>query len=61
MNLLLDTNVLLFGMTDDLRLGPEARLRLAVQYGAAAASLPGTQAPTPADLPTGDVPVSRLV
>jgi 1-phosphofructokinase len=39
----------------------EARLRLAVRYGAAAASLPGTQAPTPADLPTGDVPVTRLV
>jgi 1-phosphofructokinase len=40
--------------------GHEDRLRLAVRYGAAAASLPGTQAPTPADLPTGDVPVSRL-
>ena len=38
----------------------EERLRLAVRYGAAAASLPGTQAPTPADLPTGDVPVTRL-
>ena len=36
------------------------RLRLAIRYGAAAASLPGTQAPTPADLPTGDVPVARL-
>jgi 1-phosphofructokinase len=36
------------------------RLRHAVRYGAAAASLPGTQAPTPADLPTGDVPVTRL-
>jgi 1-phosphofructokinase len=36
------------------------RLRLAVRYGAAAASLPGTQAPTPADLPPGDVPVTRL-
>lgn len=36
------------------------RLRQAVRYGAAAASLPGTQAPTPADLPTGDVPVTRL-
>lgn len=40
--------------------GPEDRLRLAIRYGAAAASLPGTQAPTPADLPTGDVTVSRL-
>ncbi|MEV4688593.1 1-phosphofructokinase [Microbacterium sp. LWH3-1.2] len=36
------------------------RLRLAVRYGAAAASLPGTKAPAPADLPTGDVPVTRL-
>ena len=40
---------------------PVERLRLAVRYGAAAASLPGTQAPAPADLPTGDVPVTRLV
>ncbi len=39
---------------------PEERLRLAVRYGAAAASLPGTQAPRPADLPSGDVNVTRL-
>lgn len=39
---------------------PEERLRRAVRYGAAAASLPGTQAPTPHDLPAGDVPVTRL-
>lgn len=39
---------------------PEERLRHAVRYGAAAASLPGTQPPAPADLPTGDVPVARL-
>jgi 1-phosphofructokinase len=39
---------------------PEERLRRAVRYGAAAASLPGTQAPTPQDLPTGEVPVFRL-
>lgn len=39
---------------------PEARLRRSVQYGAAAASLPGTQAPTPADLPTGEVVVREL-
>lgn len=38
----------------------EERLRQAVRYGAAAASLPGTQAPGPADLPAGDVPVTRL-
>ncbi len=40
--------------------GDAERLRHAVRYGAAAASLPGTQAPTPADLPAGDVPVARL-
>jgi 1-phosphofructokinase len=40
--------------------GPDERLRLAVRYGTAAASLPGTQAPTPGDLPRGDVPVTRL-
>ena len=40
--------------------GPEGRLRNAVRYGAAAASLPGTQAPTPADLPTDDVFVTPL-
>lgn len=39
---------------------PEERLRRAVRYGSAAASLPGTQAPAPDDLPTGDVPVTRL-
>jgi 1-phosphofructokinase len=40
--------------------GPEDRLRSAVRYGAAAASLPGTQAPAPADLPAGDVVVTPL-
>ncbi|KQZ84679.1 1-phosphofructokinase [Microbacterium sp. Root166] len=40
--------------------GPEGRLRNAVRYGAAAASLPGTQAPSPADLPTADVFVTPL-
>jgi len=40
--------------------GPEERLRQAIRYGAAAASLPGTQAPTPADLPRGDIDVTRL-
>ena len=36
------------------------RLRRSVRYGAAAASLPGTQAPTPDDLPAGEVIVRRL-
>ena len=39
---------------------PADRLRRSVRYGAAAASLPGTQAPTPADLPAGEVVVRRL-
>jgi 1-phosphofructokinase len=39
---------------------PEDRLRLAVRYGAAAASLPGTLAPRPGDLPAGAVPVTSL-
>jgi 1-phosphofructokinase len=39
---------------------PAERLRRAIRYGAAAASLPGTQAPSPADLPDGDVPVRAL-
>lgn len=40
--------------------GPEACLRSGIRYGSAAAALPGTQAPTPADLLPGDVPVSPL-
>lgn len=39
---------------------PQDRLQRAIRYGAAAASLPGTQAPRPADLPSGDVPVTAL-
>lgn len=39
---------------------PAERVRCGIRYGSAAASLPGTQAPTPADLPTGDVPVRSL-
>ncbi|EZP29907.1 1-phosphofructokinase [Microbacterium oleivorans] len=40
---------------------PEDRLRSGIRYGSAAASLPGTQPPTPDDLSTGDVPVRRLL
>lgn len=40
--------------------GPDARLERAIRYGSAAASLPGTQAPTPDDLPHGDVRVSTF-
>ncbi|MEI3866951.1 hexose kinase [Microbacterium sp. CCNWLW134] len=41
--------------------GPAERLERAVRYGSAAASLPGTQIPTPADLPTGEVRAVALV
>ncbi len=40
--------------------GPEESLRLGIRYGSAAASLPGTQAPTPSDLPTGEIPIRKL-
>ena len=39
---------------------PAGRLRRSIQYGAAAASLPGTQAPAPDDLPAGEVVVRDL-
>jgi len=41
--------------------GPADRVRGGIRYGSAAASLPGTQPPTPADLPSGDVPVRPLL
>ena len=36
------------------------RLARSIAYGAAAATLPGTQAPTPADLPAGPIAVSAF-
>lgn len=39
---------------------PEECVRTGIRYGSAAASLPGTQAPNPADLLPGDVPVRSL-
>lgn len=39
---------------------PAERLVSAVRYGSAAATLPGTQAPRPADLPGDDIPVAAL-
>ena len=39
---------------------PGERLRRSIRYGAAAASLPGTQAPSPDDLPPGDVVITPL-
>ncbi|MBN9172231.1 MAG: 1-phosphofructokinase, partial [Microbacterium sp.] len=41
--------------------GPEACLASAIRHGAAAASLPGTQAPSPRDLPLGDISVAPLI
>jgi 1-phosphofructokinase len=39
---------------------PPERLSLAVAYGAAAAALPGTQAPRPEELAVADVRVTAL-
>ncbi|WOQ68544.1 1-phosphofructokinase [Microbacterium limosum] len=39
---------------------PAERLRHAVRYGSAAAALPGTQIPTPHDLPAGEVVLTPL-
>ncbi len=55
-----DSSLAGYLLADHAGAAPEERLRRAVRYGAAAASLPGTQAPAPADLPVGDVPVTRL-
>ncbi|WP_127474570.1 1-phosphofructokinase [Microbacterium sulfonylureivorans] len=55
-----DSSLAGYVLADEDGAGPEERLRRAIRYGAAAASLPGTQAPTPADLPAGDVVVTRL-
>jgi 1-phosphofructokinase len=41
-------------------LAPAEALRAAVRHGSAAAALPGTQLPTPADLPRSGVPVRGL-
>jgi len=39
---------------------PAECVRTGIRYGAAAAALPGTQPPSPEDLPAGDVPVREL-
>jgi 1-phosphofructokinase len=39
---------------------PPERLAHAIRYGSAAAALPGTQAPRPVDLFSGDLPVAAL-
>jgi 1-phosphofructokinase len=55
-----DSSLAGYLLADEAGADAPDRLRSAVRYGAAAASLPGTQAPTPSDLPAGDVPVTRL-
>lgn len=55
-----DSSLAGFVLGDVDGLDAAGRLRRAIQYGAAAASLPGSQAPTPADLPTGFVDVVRI-
>ncbi len=55
-----DSSLAGYLLAEETGAGPEQRLRSAVRYGSAAASLPGTQAPAPADLPAGDVTVTRL-
>ncbi len=40
--------------------GPAACVASAVRHGSAAASLPGTMVPRPADLPAADIPVARI-
>ena len=55
-----DSSLAGYLLADVAGVPPEDRLRRSVQYGAAAASLPGTQAPTPADLPADDLVVREL-
>ncbi len=52
-----DSSLAGFVLGDVEGLDAAGRLRRAIQYGAAAASLPGSQAPTPDDLPSGVVDV----
>ncbi|WP_458041777.1 MULTISPECIES: 1-phosphofructokinase family hexose kinase [Bacteria] len=55
-----DSSLAGFLLGDVDGLDAAGRLRRAIQYGSAAASLPGSQAPTPADLPTGPIDVFPL-
>lgn len=49
-----------FLLADVAGRSPQDGLRQAIRYGSAAASLPGTQPPTPADLPLGAIDVVAL-
>jgi 1-phosphofructokinase len=56
-----DSSLAGFLIADAEGLGPAERLERSIRYGSAAAALPGTQPPTPRDLPTGLVPVHPLI
>lgn len=47
-------------LADTAGAGREERLRQAIRYGSAAATLPGTQPPSPTDLGTDQLPVRAL-
>lgn len=55
-----DSSLAGYLIADTRGAAPDERLRTAIRYGAAAATLPGTQAPTPRELPAGDVPVTPV-
>lgn len=55
-----DSSLAGYLLADVAGASPSERLRRSVQYGAAAASLPGTQAPTPDDVPAGEIVVREL-
>lgn len=55
-----DSSLAGYLVAESAGLGPDERLRRAVAYGAAAAQLPGTQIPSPADVPAWDIPVTLV-
>ncbi|MDI6944851.1 hexose kinase [Microbacterium barkeri] len=55
-----DSSLAGYLLADRSGAAPAERLRTAVRYGSATAALPGTRLATPADLPTGDIPVRAL-
>lgn len=55
-----DSSLAGYLLAETVGASPQERLRSGIRYGSAAASLPGTQPPTPNDLSTGEVPVRRL-
>lgn len=55
-----DSSLAGYLLAEHAGLEPAARLQSAIRYGAAAASLPGTQAPTPADLGADVITVRPL-